>query len=66
MRAAGIRTCAADAQLQGAAVLGHSVGLGACGGSHGGHRSGGSFSRYLDGRSEQVDLFSVNVLHVVL
>ena len=59
-------TCGAQAQLQGAAVLGQPVSLGAGGGGHGGHGPGGPLARDLHRGPQQVNLFAVDVLHVVL
>lgn len=62
----GGRTCVPDSQLQAAAVLGEPVGLGAGGGRHGGHRSGGTLPGNLDRRPQQINLLPVHVLHIVL
>lgn len=62
----GNRTCVSYAQLQGAAVLGQPIGFGTSSGGHGGHRSGGSLPGNLHRCPQQVDLFPVHVLHVVL
>lgn len=59
-------TCASDSQLQVAAVLGQPVGFGTSGRRHGGHGSGWSFPRNLDGGPQQINLLAVHVLHVVL
>lgn len=59
-------TCVSNPQLQGAAILGQTVGLGTSGGGHGGHSSGRSLPGNLDCGPKQIDLFAVHVLHVVL
>lgn len=63
---AGILTCVSYAQLQSAAVLGQPVGFGTSSGGDGGHCSGRSLPRHLNCCPQQVYLFSVHVLHVVL
>lgn len=60
------RTRVAHTELQGAAVLGQPVGFGAGGGSDGGHGSGRTLPRNLDRGPQQIDLFPVYILHVVL
>lgn len=62
----GNGTCVSYAQLQGAAVLGQPVGFGTSSGGNGGHRSGGSLPGNLDRRPQQVYLFPMHILHVVL
>lgn len=53
-------------ELQAAHVLGQAVGFGAGDGGAGGHSPRGTFPRHLHRGPQQVDLFAVDVLHVVL
>lgn len=53
-------------ELQAAHVLGQAVGFGARDGGAGGHGPRRPFPRHLHGGPQQVDLFAVDILHVVL
>lgn len=53
-------------ELQAAHVLRQAVGFGARDGSAGGHSSRRPFSRHLHCGPQEVDLFTVDILHVVL
>lgn len=53
-------------ELQAAHVLRQAVGFGARDGGAGGHGPRGPFPRHLHRGPQQVDLFAVDILHVVL
>lgn len=60
------RTCISYTELKGAAVLSQPVCFGASSWGDGGHCSGWSLSWNLDCGPQQINLFPMHILHVVL